>query len=179
MSGGAILPYKGVWPRIGPSVFLAPGSTVIGDVEIGGESSLWFNCAIRGDINRVRIGSRSNLQDGTIIHTSRGADGATLIGDDVTVGHMCLLHACTLEDACLIGMGAIVMDGAVVESGGWVGAGAMVTEGKRIKVGELWLGRPATFKRALNDEERARIAELARNYVIRSREYRAALGLKP
>ena len=175
--GPIILPYHGVFPRIAPSAFVAPGVSIIGDVEIGEEASVWFSCAIRGDVNFVRIGPRSNIQDGTIIHTSTGEGGQTVIGADVTVGHQCLLHACRLDDACLVGMGAIVMDKAQVETGGWVGAGGMITEGKRVKSGELWLGRPAKFARELKPEERAHIPALAGRYVVRGREYRAALGL--
>ena len=142
MSAGLLLPYRHRWPQVAPSAFVATGSTVIGDVILGAQSSIWFNCVLRGDVNYIRMGARSNVQDGTIIHTAT-ADGPTLIGDDVVVGHMCLLHACILEDACMIGMGATVMDFAVVESGAWVAAGALVTPGKRVKSGEMWMGRPA------------------------------------
>jgi carbonic anhydrase/acetyltransferase-like protein (isoleucine patch superfamily) len=175
-AGPLILPYRGRFPRLAPSAFVAPGAALIGDVELGEEATVWFNCALRGDVAAIRVGARSNIQDGTILHTSSGEGGATIIGAGVTVGHQCLLHACTLEDACLIGMGAIVMDHAHVESGGWVGAGAMVTEGKRVKAGELWLGRPAKLARALTNEERERIAGLALRYIERGREYRDALG---
>lgn len=177
--GPILLPYHGVFPRIAPGAFIAPGVSIIGDVEIGDDSTVWFSCAIRGDVNFVCVGPRSNIQDGTIIHTSSGEGGQTMIGADVTVGHQCLLHACTIENGALIGMGAIVMDRAHIESGGWVGAGAMVTEGKRVKSGELWLGRPAKFARMLTNEERAHILALAQRYVVRGREYRSALGLGP
>ena len=175
MIGPNLLPYNDVLPRVHESAFIAPGTTLIGDVEVGEEATIWFNCAVRGDVSHIRIGPRSNIQDGTVIHTS--TDGPTIIGADVTVGHMCLLHACTLDDACLIGMGAVVMDRARVETGGWVAAGAMVTESKHVKSGELWLGRPAKFARAVSNEERDRISRLARRYVERGKEYRAALGL--
>lgn len=177
MSGPILLPYRGVFPRVAASAFVAPGVTLIGDVEIGEEASIWFNCALRGDVAAIRVGARTNIQDGTIVHTS--SDGPTVIGAGVTVGHLCLIHACVLDDACLVGMGAIVMDHARVETGGWVGAGAMVTEGKHVKAGELWLGRPAKFARAVSDAERARIAGLATRYVGRGKEYRAALGYEP
>ncbi len=175
MTTPTLLPYRGIFPRVAASAFIAPGVSLIGDVEVADEASIWFGCAVRGDVNFVRIGARTNIQDGSVIHTS--GDGPTVIGADVTVGHMVLLHACTLDDACLIGMGAIVMDHAHVETGAWVGAGAMVTEGKRIKSGELWLGRPAKFARLLTNDERERIAQLGRRYVERGAEYRAALGL--
>lgn len=177
MTGPILLPYRGVFPRVAASAFIAPGVTLIGDVEVGEEASIWFNCALRGDVAAIRIGPRSNIQDGTIIHTSTG--GPTVIGAGVTVGHMCLIHACALEDACLVGMGAIVMDHARVETGGWVGAGAMVTEGKHVKAGELWLGRPAKLARAVTNEERERIAGLAARYVGRGKEYRLLLGYEP
>ena len=177
MTGATLLPYLGVFPRVAKSAFAAPGVTLIGDVEIGEEASIWFNCTLRGDVAAIRIGARTNIQDGTIVHTS--TDGPTIIGAGVTVGHMCLIHACVLDDACLVGMGAIVMDHAHVETGGWIGAGAMVTEGKHVKAGELWLGRPAKFARAVTNEERARIAGLAERYVVRGKEYRAALGYEP
>ena len=130
MSAGLLLPYRHRWPHVAPSAFVAAGSSVIGDVVLGAQASVWFNCVLRGDVNRIHIGARSNIQDGTIIHTAT-ADGPTLIGDGVVVGHMCLLHACALEDGCMIGMGATVMDQAVVETGAWVAAGALVTPGKR------------------------------------------------
>jgi len=169
----SILPHHGHMPRIAPSAYIAPGSRVIGDVVVGAQASLWFNCVVRGDVNFIRIGPRSNIQDGTVIHTS-SEDGATIIGAGVVVGHMCLLHACRLEDGCLVGMGATVMDHAVIESGGWVGAGALVTEGKRVKSGELWLGQPAKFKRMLRPDETEHIARIAGNYVTRINEYRDA-----
>ena len=173
MNDPVLLPYKGVLPRVADSAFIAPGVMLIGDVEVGEEASIWFNCVLRGDVSHIRIGARSNIQDGTVIHTS--TDGPTLVGSDVTVAHMCLLHACVVEDASLIGMGAILMDHAHVETGGWIGAGAMVTEHKHVKVGELWLGRPARMTRHVSDQERERIAQLAKRYVERGREYRATL----
>ena len=109
MSAGLLLPYHHRWPKVAPNAFVAAGSSVIGDVVLGAQSSVWFNCVLRGDVNYIRVGARSNVQDGTIIHTAT-ADGPTLIGEDVVVGHMCLLHACVLEDGCMIGMGATVMD---------------------------------------------------------------------
>lgn len=134
-----ILPFKNILPRIAAGVFVAPTAAVIGDVEIGEDSSIWFGCTVRGDVNNVVIGKRTNIQDGTVIHVSNSLQG-TYIGDDVTVGHMALLHACTIEDGAFVGMKACVMDGAVVEAGAMVAAGALVTPGKRVPKGQLWAG---------------------------------------
>lgn len=166
-----ILPYRGVLPRIADDVFIAPGAVVVGDVEIGAGSSVWFGCVIRGDEESVRIGERVNLQDGTVIHVNSRKQG-TVIGDDVTVGHKVLLHACTLETGAYVGMGAVVMDEAVVEGGAMLAAGALLTQEKRVKRGELWAGRPAKLMRALSDDEMAQLARTAGVYVERAREYR-------
>ena len=175
MSAGLLLPYRHRWPRVAPSAFVAAGSSVIGDVVLGAQSSIWFNCVLRGDVNHIRVGARSNVQDGTIIHTAT-ADGPTIIGEGVVVGHMCLLHACVLEDGCMIGMGATVMDYAVVESGAWVAAGALVTPGKRVKSGEMWMGRPAKPVRMVSNAERETIEIIAQRYANRTGEYRASSG---
>ncbi len=169
-TGAHIIPFCNVTPSFAPDVFVAPGASIIGDVQMARESSLWFNCVVRGDVNRVRIGARSNVQDGTIIHTAT-KDGPTLIGEDVVVGHQCLLHACILEDACMVGMGAVIMDYAVVESGAWVAAGALVTPNKRVKSGELWMGRPAKFVRPVSNAEIEQIARTVANYVASAKEY--------
>ena len=169
---GLILPYKGILPRIHPSVFVADGAVIIGDVEIGAESAVWFNCVIRGDVNEIRIGERTNIQDGTIVHVTGGKLG-TFIGSDITIGHGAILHACTLEDGCFIGMGAIVLDGAVVESGAMVAAGAVVTPGKRVRTGELWGGNPARLLRELSEQDRAFFPVSAANYVALGQTYRA------
>lgn len=176
MSSPIILPYLGefsktmVRPRISEKAFVAPGAAVIGDVTIGEDSGIWFACAVRGDVNRVTIGARTNVQDGTVIHVTRHT-GPTVIGDDVTIGHSALLHACTLQDACFIGMRATLMDGVVVERGAWVAAGALVTPGKRVPSGEVWAGSPAKFFRAVSEQEAAFIAISAQNYVDLAREY--------
>ena len=169
-TGAHIIPFRNVTPSFAPDVFVAPGASIIGDVQMARESSLWFNCVVRGDVNRVRIGARSNVQDGTIIHTAT-KDGPTLIGEDVVVGHQCLLHACILEDACMVGMGAVIMDYAVVESGAWVAAGALVTPNKRVKSGELWMGRPAKFVRPVSNAEIEQIARTVANYVASAKKY--------
>jgi len=171
VSGAIILPYRDVAPRIAPDAFVAPGAAVIGDVEIGARSSVWFGCVLRGDVNYVRIGARTNLQDGTVVHVA--SDGpATIIGDDVTVGHGAVIHACSLENGCFVGIRATVMDGAVVESGAMVAAGALVTPDKRVPAGELWAGAPARKVRELGEEEFAAYAAIAAHYVNLAREYR-------
>lgn len=169
-----ILPYRGLLPRLAADAFAAPGATLIGDVELGSQASVWFGCVLRGDVQSVRIGARTNFQDGSIIHVSR-AGLATLIGVEVTIGHGCIVHACTIEDRAFIGMGSIILDGAVVSSGGMLGAGSLLTPGKRVGARELWLGRPARFVRRVSDEERAELDEQNRHYVELAAEYRAAL----
>jgi len=171
-----ILPYKGVLPKISKDAFIAPTATVIGDVEIGAGASLWFGVVARGDVNYIRIGENSNIQDGTIIHVASDRAGrlgalATLIGCNVTVGHGAILHACKLEDGCFVGMGATVMDGAVVEANAMVAAGALVTPGKRVKAGELWDGVPARMMRVMSEEEIDRNADAAPHYAQLAREY--------
>ena len=162
--------YKDILPRLGPKVWLAPGAHVIGDVDIGARANIWYNCVIRGDVNDIKIGARTNIQDGTVIHVSSTLQG-TYIGADVTVGHLALLHACTVEDAAFIGMKACVMDGAYVESGAMVAAGALVTPGKRVPSGQLWAGSPARFMRELTAEEKAYIPYSAKHYVELAARY--------
>lgn len=171
---GIVLPYRDKNPQIADSVFIAPTAAVIGDVVIGAESSIWFGCVIRGDVNEIRIGERTNIQDGTIVHVTRQKYG-TYIGSDVTIGHMALLHACTLEDGSFIGMQATVMDACVVESGAMVAAGALVTPGKRIGKGQLWAGRPAKHIRDLNEQEWAGMASTAPHYARLGNEYLVAI----
>ena len=172
--GAIILPYKGIFPTIHESAFIAPGAVVIGDVHIGPETGVWFGCVIRGDVNSIRIGARTNIQDGTIIHVTRKT-GPTSIGSGVTIGHQVLLHACTLEDDCFVGMGATIIDFAVVETGAFVAAGAVVTPKKRIPTGQMWGGNPAKYMRDLTPEEAAFIPVSAENYVKHVHEYRLEL----
>ena len=171
-----ILPYKGVLPKIAASAFIAPSASIIGDVEIGEKVGVWFNCTIRGDVAEIRIGERTNVQDGTTIHVTRHGH-PTIIGSGVTIGHAALLHACRIEDNSFIGMGAIVMDDAIIESGSMVAAGALVTPGKRIPKGQLWAGRPAKYFRDLTEEEVAFIPISAANYVKHVEEYLAEAGI--
>ena len=172
---GLILPFKGTSPTIAEDCFVAPNATVIGDVVIGSGTSLWFGVVIRGDVHEIRIGARTNIQDGTIVHVTGGKLG-TYIGSDITIGHGAVLHACTLEDGCFVGMGAVVLDGAVIESGAMVAAGAVVTPGKRVKAGELWSGNPAKPMRELKPEELAFFPKSAANYKALGETYRQSLG---
>jgi len=168
-----VLPYRNHSPIIAPDAFIAQNATVIGDVEIGARANLWFGVIVRGDVNRIRIGSRTNVQDGTMVHcTGMGGDFPTLIGDDVTIGHMVVLHGCTLEDKCMIGIKAVVMDGVVVESGAMVAAGALVTPGKRVRKGELWAGSPARKLRELGPDDLRMIEGLPERYARLGGEYR-------
>lgn len=168
-----LLPYKGIVPTLHPTTFLAQTAVVIGDTEIGEDSGIWFGCVVRGDVNIIRIGNRTNIQDGTVIHVASKGQG-TFIGDDVTVGHMAVLHACTLQDRCFIGMKACVMDGALVEADAMVAAGALITPGKRVKSGQLWAGSPAKHIRDLTPEEIAFFPESARHYATLAATYRNA-----
>jgi len=147
-----LLPFKSHLPKIADSVFIASNAYVIGDVEIGEGSGVWFSCTLRGDVNDIRIGRRTNIQDGTVIHVATETQG-TYIGDDVTVGHMALIHACTIGSRVLIGMQACVMDGAVVEDEAMVAAGSLVTPGKRVPSRQLWAGAPARYVRELTPQE--------------------------
>lgn len=169
-----LLPWQGVMPTLDPTVFVAPGATVIGDTVIGADSSVWFGCVVRGDVHEIRIGARTNLQDGTIVHVSKGKFG-TYIGDDVLIGHGCIIHACTIESGAFIGMGATILDGAVIESGAMVAAGAMVTPGKRVPSGELWAGNPAKMFRALKPGEAEGFIRQCAHYADLARQYRSQL----
>ncbi|MBW2280054.1 MAG: gamma carbonic anhydrase family protein [Deltaproteobacteria bacterium] len=168
-----LLPYRGRLPEIAPDVWIAPGASVIGDVGIGAGSSVWFGCVIRGDVERIRIGARTNVQDRTVIHVTRDRF-ATRIGDAVTIGHAAVVHGCTLGDRAFIGMGAIVMDGATVESDAMLAAGALLPPGRTVPAGELWAGTPARCVRELRPDEHEAHAEQNRLYFDLGREYREA-----
>lgn len=165
-----ILPYKGIYPKIASSAFIAPGAVIIGDVEIGEESNVWFGCVIRGDVNTIRIGARTNIQDGTVIHVTR-VTGPTKIGNGITIGHKALLHACILEDDCFVGMGAVAMDFATVGKGGMLAAGALLTPNKHVQGGHVWAGNPAKFFREMTQAEKDFIPVSAQNYVNLAKEY--------
>lgn len=167
---GFILPYRGTVPVIDATVYVAPTAVVAGDVRIGAASSLWFGVVVRGDVNAVHIGAGSNVQDGTVIHVSSDGSG-TWIGDDVTIGHMACVHACTIEDSGFLGIKACVLDGAVVESEAMVAAGALVTPGKRVRRHELWAGVPAKRLRSLETAEIDGIHATAARYRGLARDY--------
>jgi carbonic anhydrase/acetyltransferase-like protein (isoleucine patch superfamily) len=156
---------------------VAPTAAVIGDVTIGAGSGIWFHCVVRGDTNYIRIGARTNIQDGTIIHVNH-ITHPTIIGDDVTVGHGAIIHACVLEDRAFVGMGATVLDGAVIEQGGMLAAGALLTPNKRIGRGELWQGAPARLARVMSPEEAAHFATNAPHYVELAVRMRASLAAR-
>jgi gamma-carbonic anhydrase len=159
-----IIPYRGITPKIHPSVFIAEGAQIIGDVEIGAESSVWFNTVIRGDVHYIRIGERTNIQDNCVLHVTHDTY-PLIIGSDVTVGHGAILHAATIKDRCLIGMGATVLDDATVGPYALVAAGSLVLEHFEVPEGALVAGVPARIKRMLSDEERQQILQSAQNYV--------------
>src|SRR4249919_704292 len=166
-----VRPYLDQLPRIGARAWIDPAATVIGDVEIGEDASIWPGAVVRGDVNSIRIGARSNLQDLCVVHVTHagpyGPPGGfpTVIGEDVTIGHGAIIHACTIGDACLIGMGAILLDGARVEQNGFVGAGAVVAPGKIVGSGELWLGNPARCVRRLSEAEIGQLYYSAQHYL--------------
>jgi carbonic anhydrase/acetyltransferase-like protein (isoleucine patch superfamily) len=171
--GGVILPFKDKRPQIDETAFIAENAVIIGDVTIGTKSSIWYSCVLRGDMNFIRIGNDTNIQDGTIVHVdSKGYP--TILGDRVTVGHMALLHACTLKDDAMIGMQACVMDGAVVGEGSLIAAGALVTPGKQIGPGEVWAGRPAKFLRKVGPDDQKMLDYIWPVYDDLSTEYRMA-----
>jgi carbonic anhydrase/acetyltransferase-like protein (isoleucine patch superfamily) len=157
-------PFRSINPSVSPSAFVDESAQVIGDVHIGSESSLWMNVVVRGDINVIRIGARTNVQDLTCIHVVRETH-PTVIGDDVTIGHSAVVHGCTIEDRCLIGMGAILLNGCRIGTGSIVAAGALVPEGMDIPPGSLVMGMPAKVRRPLTPEEDASIQRYADNYV--------------
>jgi carbonic anhydrase/acetyltransferase-like protein (isoleucine patch superfamily) len=165
-------PYRGRRPVVHATAFVDQSAQVIGDVEVGAESSLWMNVVARGDVNTILIGSRTNIQDGTVVHVMHGTHPVA-IGDDVTIGHGAVVHGCTIHSRVLIGMGAIVLNGAVVGEDSMVAAGSLVTEGMVIPPRSLVMGHPAKVRRALTDEDVASILEYAKNYVEYGREYRA------
>ncbi len=164
--------YRGKAPAIDATVYIAAGAQVIGDVVIGPESSLWFNVVVRGDVNTIRIGARTNVQDLSMLHVTRRT-APLRVGDEVTVGHAAILHGCTVENRCLIGMGAVVMDGAVVGEESIVGAGALVPERMIIPPRSLVVGVPAVVRRSLRPEEIAFLARSAEHYVQDAANYRA------
>lgn len=172
-----IAPHHGVEPHLAPGVWVHPRATVIGEVTLGRDASVWPGAVIRGDVNRIVIGEATNIQDGSVLHVSHStadnpAGGPLVIGDRVTVGHTVILHACTVEDECLIGMGSIVLDGALIRKHVLLGAGSLVPEGKVLESGHLYLGRPAKPVRPLTEAEIAYFDYSAGHYVQLAQSYR-------
>lgn len=165
-----ILPYEKKLPQFDESVYVADNATVIGDVVIGGDSSLWFNVVVRGDVNSIRIGERSNIQDGSVVHVTNQTH-PTRIGDDVTVGHRVTLHGCTIGNSCLIGIGAILLDGVEVGDFCIVAAGSLLTPGTKVPAGSLVMGSPAKVVRQLSADEQKGLLRLADNYVGYRQKY--------
>lgn len=164
-----------ITPAVAASAFVAPGARIIGNVSIGDDSSIWYNCVLRGDVGHIRIGARTNVQDGSVVHVTGGRHD-TEIGDDVLIGHLAMVHGCVIENHGFIGLGAIVMDGCLVEQDGMLAAGAMLTPGKRIGRGELWAGRPAKMLRLLTEADRTRNRAGCAGYVELARRHRAVLS---
>ncbi len=177
----SIRPYKGVSATLGLNAYIDPDAVVIGDVELEEDASIWPCAVVRGDVHRIRIGARSNIQDGAVLHVTHDGqytmDGfPLLIGADVTIGHGAVIHACSIQDACLIGMNATVLDGALVKKHSLVGAGAIVSPGKVVGEGELWIGNPARCVRKLSDEEIEKLYYSAKHYVKLKNHYLTASG---
>jgi carbonic anhydrase/acetyltransferase-like protein (isoleucine patch superfamily) len=175
MSGALILPWKGVLPTIDATAFVAPTAVVIGDTVIGPETSIWFGCVVRGDVHRIRIGARVNIQDGSVVHCT-GGRSPTEIGDGASIGHMVLIHGCTLEPGSFVGSKACVLDNVVVETGAMVAAGAVVPPGKRVPKGELWSGNPARKLRDLEPRDIEMVRRVETGYVGRGAAYRELLA---
>ncbi len=166
--------YKTISPKVASSAYIDEAAVVIGNVEIGADSSVWPMCVLRGDSNFIRIGTRTNVQDGTIIHVTHAYSAApsghpVIIGDNVSIGHT--VHGCSIEDRTLIGMGCTILDGAIIHSEVLLGAGSLVTEGQELQSGYLWLGRPARRTRALTEEERGWFDYIAKHYAKLKNDY--------
>ena len=167
-------PFNSILPTLGADVFVAPGAHVIGDVVLGEGSSVWFNAVLRGDIAPLRIGARTNIQDLSVLHVSSGFP--TTLGDDVTVGHRAIIHGCTIESECLIGMGAIILDGAYIEEGCLIAAGALVPPGKRVPAGSVYMGAPGKVRRPTSPQDRQSFLASALHYAELGKLY---LGHQP
>jgi carbonic anhydrase/acetyltransferase-like protein (isoleucine patch superfamily) len=175
-----IVPFNGKSPQIHPSAFIAPGCRIIGDVEIGPEVSIWYNCVIRADVNRVVIGARTNVQDGTVIHCdspdpTQPAGWPTIIGEDCLIGHLAMVHGATLENNAFVGLSATVMNGCVIEEDGMVAAGALLSPNKRVGKGQMWIGRPAKYLRDLSPAEIADNRYGVVKYIANGKAHKAAL----
>ena len=180
-NSSVLRPYRDRFPTLGERAYVDPAASVIGDVVLGDDVSVWPFTVIRGDVNFVRIGDRTNLQDGTVIHVSHESPYnkggyPTLIGEGVTVGHGCIIHACTIGDYCLIGMGACILDGAVIEANAFIAAGAVVGPGKHVRSGELWAGNPARLMRQLSEQDIEGLRYSADHYVRLKDQYLGMAG---
>lgn len=177
--GATILPFEGKVPQIHATAFIAPGARIIGDVTIGPEASVWYNCVLRGDIHRIVVGARSNVQDGSVFHVEGprpDTEGCpTIIGEDCVIGHMAVVHGCTVEDRGFVGMGAVAMDLARICSGGMLGAGALLSPGKVIGPGEIWIGRPAKYYRTQDEAQIAKIRFQTERYCRLAQKHLAEL----
>ena len=169
-----LLKYKRIKPKINKDAFIAPGTYIIGDVKIGPKSNIWFNVVMRGDVEKIKIGSNTNVQDLTMVHCTTNGYG-TKIGSNVTIGHNCVIHDCKIEDNSLIGMSSTILDGAIVKKSSMLAAGSLLTQGKIIPTGELWAGKPAKFLRKLTNKEKNFIKKSADRYYALSQEYLANL----
>ena len=176
-----IISYKTITPVIDPSAFIASNAVISGDTIIGKNSSVWYGCVIRGDVAKIRIGNYTNIQDNTVIHGTRAnhlqnktgdAGGPVIIGNNITIGHNAIIHACVIEDNAFIGMGSVIMDLAKIESFALVAAGAVVTPGKIVKSGQIWGGNPAKYLRDLTKEEKEYILVSAKNYSELANDYK-------
>jgi carbonic anhydrase/acetyltransferase-like protein (isoleucine patch superfamily) len=170
MPGSHIIAYKGIKPKIGHGVFIASGVSLIGDLEIGEETNIWFNTTVRADCNIIRIGKRVNIQDNSVIHVTHGT-GPVHMGDDITVGHGAIIHACTIKSHCLIGMGAIILDQAVIPEHSFVAAGSLVSPGKTFPPGHLIKGSPAVAVRPLKDHELKGLGDSVKYYLEYAKNY--------
>lgn len=172
----SIRSYKGIAPKLGEKVYVDASAVIVGDIELDDDASIWPLVAARGDVNHIRIGKRTNIQDGSVLHvTHKNTENPNgyplLIGDDVTVGHKVMLHGCTIHDRVLVGMGSIVLDGAVIESDVMIGAGSLVPPGKQLESGFLYIGSPVKQARPLNEKERAFLLKSSSNYVQNKNDY--------
>ena len=179
----SIITLNGKTPKIHESAFIAPGCRIIGDVTIGAESSIWYNCVVRAEVNRIVIGARSNIQDSSVVHCDGPMPGVpdgfpTLIGDDVLVGHNVMLHGCVLLDRAFVGLSATVMNGAVIEGDAMLAAGAMLTQGKRIEARQLWAGSPARFVRDLDDAAVMGMRIGVAHYVDNAKQHMAEISAR-
>ncbi|HEU4431021.1 MAG TPA: gamma carbonic anhydrase family protein [Myxococcota bacterium] len=172
--GACIRPYQGRWPRIDPSAWIAPGAAVVGDVEIGRDSSVWYGCVLRGDVHSIRVGARTNIQDLCVLHVTKDRFPCE-VGDEVTIGHRAVVHGCRVGDGALVGIGAVVLDGAELGALAWLAAGALLAPGAAVAARRLAVGTPAKPVRELRDEELAQQRERTLEYVRTALRHRTAL----